>query len=192
MEKEREFSDYHNNVDFAVLFNFGDNDFECPMLHGAKLFCDKFNDLLYKIDSHEWGREGYIKSFEELCKEDTIKEILKLGFFAHQFEREASCISYITHGTPKLQNALDNINHYLEYIPWDKNRKMWERDGDKFVQNGEIPRFLVGTKEIIENELIKYGTPWEDKKEDDVFPVWCNGEVLIMYMRQGYLTYLTR
>ena len=119
--RKEEFSDYHNNVDFAVLFDFGDNDFGYPIEHGAKLFCDNFNDLLYKIDSHEWGREDYIKSFEELCKEDTIKEILKLGFFAHQFEREASCISYITYGTPKLQNALDKINHYLEYIPWDKN-----------------------------------------------------------------------
>ena len=44
------FSDYHKNVDFAVLFDFDDNDFGLAMEAGAKVFCDEFNGLLRQID----------------------------------------------------------------------------------------------------------------------------------------------
>ena len=35
---EETFSEFHKNVDFAVLFDFGDNDFGLAMEAGAKLF----------------------------------------------------------------------------------------------------------------------------------------------------------
>ena len=60
-------------VDFAVLFDFGDNDFGLAMEGGAKAFCDEFNCILRLIDlynDHEYSRNDYIVDFNELCKVD--------------------------------------------------------------------------------------------------------------------------
>ena len=47
----------------------------------------------------------------------------------------------------------------------------------------------VTSKEIAE-ALKKYGDP--DKNPAREFPVWCNGEVVILHMKNGYLNYVIR
>ena len=47
---EEVFSDFHKNLDFAVLFNFADNDFCLAIEAAAKTYCDEFNKMLYQID----------------------------------------------------------------------------------------------------------------------------------------------
>lgn len=37
------FSEFHKNVDFAVLFDFSDNDFGLAIEAAAKTYCDEFN-----------------------------------------------------------------------------------------------------------------------------------------------------
>ena len=54
----------------------------------------------------------------------------------------------------------------------------------------KFPRFITGTKAEIEEALKKQGDPLENQNSE--FPVWCNGEVVILYMKNGYLTYLIR
>ena len=46
--------------------------------------------------------------------------------------------------------------------------------------------------EEIMNAIKKYGSPHKNPDPDDKFPVWCNSEVIILYMKDGYLTYATR
>jgi hypothetical protein len=58
------------------------------------------------------------------------------------------------------------------------------------VETEKFPRFITGTNAEIAEDLKKYGDPFEDQTRE--FPVWCNGEVVILYMKNGYLTYLTR
>ena len=80
---EEIFSDFHKNLDFAVLFNFADNDFGFEIEAGAKTYCDEFNKILHQIDVYadeELVKNLYHREFEELCKIDNIKEIMKCGF----------------------------------------------------------------------------------------------------------------
>ena len=46
---EENFSAYRKNYNFAVLFNFGDNDFASSIECGAELFCDEFNRIFEQI-----------------------------------------------------------------------------------------------------------------------------------------------
>ena len=186
---EETFSDYHKNVDFAVLFDFSDNDFGLAMEAGAKLFCDEFNGLLRQIDlysDHEFMRDGYIKRFEEICKVKNIKEIMKCGFMAERMKDYADT----TFRMPNADDALDEVRSDMNYIPWDATKAVWDITENEYKLTKTLPRFITGTNKEIVEALEKYGHP--DENPTRPFPVWCNGEVIILYMKDGYLTYLTR
>ena len=188
---EEIFSDYHKNVDFAVLFDFSDNDFGLAMEAGAKLFCDEFNGLLRQIDlynDHAFMRDSYIKRFEDICKVENIKEIMKCGFLSERMKdyAEVGCSSKM----PNADDALDEVRSDMNYIPWGGDKNTYECIDGEYKVVGKFPRFITGTNEDIAEALKKYGHP--DENPTRPFPVWCNGEVIILYMRDGYLTYLTR
>ena len=67
---------------------------------------------------------------------------------------------------------------------------MWKKIDGKYVESENFDRFVAGTRAEIESILKKYGEPEEGW--DDDFPVWCNSEVVILYMKNGYLTYVVR
>ena len=88
-------SEFHNNIDFAVLFNFGDNDFSMAMEEGAELFCDEFNKMLMQIDIYQDDIDEakyYINSFNELCKIENIKEVMKCGFLSNRINFHSKII----------------------------------------------------------------------------------------------------
>ena len=187
---EETFSEFHKNVDFAVLFDFGDNDFGLAMEAGAKAFCDEFNSVLRQIDlydDHEYSRNRYIEDFNEIIKPENIKEIMKCGFMAARMRNSAEVICRMM---PNAANALTSVKSDLDYIQWDGERTRWEKVDDKYVESEKMPRFITGTNAEIAEALKRYGDPFENDKQE--FPVWCNGEVVILYMKNGYLTYLTR
>ena len=184
------FSEFHKAVDFAVLFDFGDNDFGLAMEAGAKAFCDEFNSVLRQIDmydDHEYSRNHYIEEFNELIKPENIKEIMKCGFMAARMRNSAEVICS---RMPNAANAITSVKSDLDYIPWDGERTRWEKIDGEYVETEKFPRFITGTLQEISDALKKYGDPDEVPSRD--FPVWCNGEVVILYMKNGYLTYLTR
>ena len=184
------FSDYHKNVDFAVLFDFSDNDFGLAMEAGAKAYCDEFNSILRHIDmydDHEYMKSSYIKDFNEIIKIENIKNIMKCGFASRQLSHSAEVICG---RMPVIEQAMQKVQSDLDYIPWDKDMSRWEKIDDKYVETEKFPRFITGTNEEISEALEKYGHP--DENPTRPFPVWCNGEVIILYMKDGYLTYLTR
>jgi hypothetical protein len=187
---EETFSEFHKNVDFAVLFDFSDNDFGIAMEAAAKTYCDEFNGLLRQIDmyaDHDFMKSGYLKEFDAICKIDNIKEIMKCGFLAQQMKHRAEVLC---NRMPNSSAALESIKSDMDYIPWDKDMGRWEKIGDEYVETEKFPRFITGTKAEIAEALKRYGDPFEDQTRE--FPVWCNGEVVILYMKNGYLTYLTR
>lgn len=187
---EETFSEFHKNVDFAVLFDFSDNDFGIAMEAAAKTYCDEFNATLRQIDMYddvELMQKSYLKQFEEICKIDNIKEIMRCGFLAQQMKH---CAEVICNRMPEAVAALESIKRDLDYIPWDKDMGRWEKIGEEYVETEKFPRFITGTNAEIAEALKKYGHP--DKEPSREFPVWCNGEVVILYMKNGYLTYLTR
>lgn len=187
---EETFSEFHKNVDFAVLFDFSDNDFGIAMEAAAKTYCSEFNSLLRQIDmydGHEYMRSSYIKEFNEIIKIDNIKEIMRCGFLA---QRMKNCAEVHCGRMPEAVAALASIKSDLDYIPWDKDRSHWEKIDDKYVETEKFPRFITGTNVEIAEALKRYGNPFEYQTHE--FPVWCNGEVIILYMKNGYLTYLIR
>lgn len=186
---EETFSEFHKNIDFAVLFDFGDNDFGLAMEAAAKTYCDEFNELLRQIDmynDHAYMRDSYIKRFEDICKVENIKEIMKCGFMAERMKNQADTTSRM----PSAVNALSRVMNDLNYIPWNGTRKIWEKSMDDYFVKEEVDRFITGTNKEIAEVLKKYGRPDENPTRE--FPVWCNGEEVILYMKDGYLTYLTR
>lgn len=187
---EVSFSDFHKAVDFAVLFDFGDNDFGFDIETGAKAFCEEFNSKLRQIDmydDHEWSRNNYINEFNELIKPENIKEIMKCGFMASLMRRSSEVICG---RMPNAIEALESLKSHLDYIRWDDDRTKWEKVGEEYVESEPFPRFVTGTNAEIAETLKAHGTP--DKVPSREFPVWCNGEVVILYMKNGYLTYTTR
>jgi hypothetical protein len=189
---EISFSDFHKNVDFAVFFDYSDNDFSGSIEAAAKAYCDEFNRILGQIDMYansgytcESMLNSYIKDYQELCKVETIKEIMKCGFMADRMTNAVYCGRM-----PNYESAVQKSKADVLYIPWDDERSMYEKVGDKYVESEKFDRFIAGTREEIESILKKYGEPKE--RWDADFPVWCNGEVVILYMKNGYLTYVVR
>lgn len=184
------FSEFHKNVDFAVLFDFSDNDFGLAMEAAAKAYCDEFNGILRHIDmydDHEYMKSSYIKDFNEIIKIENIKNIMKCGFASRQFSHSAKVICG---RMPVIEQAMQKVQSDLEYIPWDGIHKIWEKSMDDYFVKEEFDRFVTGTNAEIVEILKKHGNPYEDQTKP--FPVWCNGEVVILYMKNGYLTYLIR
>lgn len=187
---ENTFSEFHKNVDFAVLFDFSDNDFGLAMEAAAKTYCNEFNNILRQIDmydDHEYMKSSYIKEFNEIIKIENIKNIMKCGFASRQLSHSAEVICG---RMPVIEQAMQKVRSDLEYIPWDGIHKIWEKSMDDYFVKEEVDRFITGTNAEIVETLKKHGDPFEDQTKP--FPVWCNGEVVILYMKNGYLTYLIR
>lgn len=187
---EETFSEFHKNVDFAVLFDFSDNDFGIAMEAAAKTYCSEFNGLLRQIDMYDdvdLMKKSYLKEFEEICKIDNIKEIMRCGFLA---QRMQDCAEVHCGRMPKADDSLDEVRSDMNYIPWEGDRSRYECIDGEYKVVGKFPRFITGTNKEIAEALEKYGHP--DENPTRPFPVWCNGEVIILYMKDGYLTYLIR
>ena len=190
---EISFSDFRKNVDFAVFFDYSDNDFSSSIEAAAQAYCDEFNRILGHIytykDACETTLNSYIKDYQELCKVETIKEIMKCGFMADRMSCFSNTAVYCGK-VPNYESAVQESKANVLYIPWDEKRPMWKKVGNEYVKSEEIDRFVAGTRAEIESILKKYGEP--EKGWDDDFPVWCNAEVVILYMKNGYLTYVVR
>ena len=190
---EISFSDFRKNVDFAVFFDYSDNDFSASIEAAAQAYCDEFNRILGHIDTYQDACESilnsYIKDYQELCKVSTIKEIMKCGFMADRMSSFSNTAVYCGK-VPNYESAVQESKENVLYIPWDDKRPMWEKVGNEYVKSEEIDRFVAGTRAEIESILKKYGEP--EAGWDDDFPVWCNAEVVILYMKNGYLTYVVR
>ena len=195
---EQIFSDFHKNIDFAVLFNFGDNDFCLAIEAGAKTYCDVFNKMLHQIDIYadeELMKNSDIQQFEELCNIANIKEVMKCGFLAYRINKCAEVGCNRTPNGVYAAGALKDSKSDLDCILWNiKDVSRCETVDGKYVEVEKFPRFITGTRAEIEEALKKHGEPFEEPYEDQPqeFPVWCNGEVVILYMKNGYLTYLIR
>lgn len=189
---EDNFSEYRKNYNFAVLFNFGDNDFIHSIECGAKLFCDEFNRIFEQIDMYANDSKSscdyYIDKLNNLTKIETIKEVMKCGFFSEEIYKGGKYICSI----PEFESTQKDAKQSLDYIQWNGEVNLWEKIGDDYVITETLPRFIVGTYEEILDTIKKCGSPHQNPDPDDKFPVWCNSEVIVLYMKDGYLTYTTR
>lgn len=191
---EISFSYFRKNVDFAVFFDYSDNDFSSSIEAAAKMYCDEFNRILGQIDMYQDASNlsmlnSYIKDYQELCKVSTIKEIMKCGFMADRLS-ECSNTAVYCGKVPNYENAVLESKANVLYIPWDGERSMWKKVGNDYVESEKIKRFMTGTRAEIESIIKKYGEPEAEWNDD--FPVWCNAEVVVLYMKNGYLTYVIR
>lgn len=190
---EISFSDFRKNVDFAVFFDYSDNDFSTSIEAAAQAYCDEFNRILGHIDTYQDACESilnsYIKDYQELCKVETIKEIMKCGFMADRMSSFSNTAVYCGK-VPNYESAVKKSKANVIYIPWDEKRTVWDKVDGKYIESEKFDRFVAGTRAEIESILKKYGEPEEGW--DDDFPVWCNAEVVILYMKNGYLTYVVR
>lgn len=192
---ESQLCQYQKDKDFAFIFKFGDNDFGNYFEHSAKLYCDAYNSLLGTINRYtEYAPESikhYTQDIDNLEKREVIIESLKIGIASYSFQSD---IDIYHPEKMSFEKSMQNTNRYAnEYFDFDGERELWDKDenGEYFVSGSE-PRLVIGTRAEVEESLKTYGTPYEKESMSKEFPYWCNGEALIVYMKDGFLTYVIR
>ena len=192
---ETQLCQYQKDKDFAFIFKFGDNDFGNYFEHAAKLYCDGYNSLLgtinrYTLYSPE-SVKSYIKDIDNLEKREVIIESLKIGIASYSFQSD------IDTNHPEIMsfdNSMKYANRYAnEYFDFNGEMQLWDKDENgKYFASGSEPRLVIGSRADVEEALKTYGERDEDGGVPREFPYWCNGEALIVYMKDGFLTYVIR
>ena len=191
-------SDFHRSVDFAVIFDFGDNDFCIPMATAAEFYCDEYNRLLEKIDLNEHicndsNFNNLVDDFNKLCKLENVKEVMKCGFMSERLNGLSKSIWKDTLHDP-TESSFNKMRRDLDYIFGNDKKNRWGKVDGKYIVIDELNRLITGTHEEISTAILKYGEQRENHSTNsaDNFPVWCNDEVLVLYMKDGFLTYMFR
>lgn len=191
-------SDFHRSVDFAVIFDFGDNDFCIPMATAAEFYCDEFNRLLEKIDINEHickdsNFNNLVDDFNKLCKLENIKEVMKCGFMSERLNGFAKSIWKDTLHDP-TESSFNKMRRDLDYIFGNDKKNRWGKVDGKYIVIDELDRLITGTHEEMSSAILKYGEQRKNLTSNslDNFPAWCNDEVLVLYMKDGFLTYMFR
>lgn len=189
-------SNFRRSVDFAVLFDFGDNDFCIPMETAAEFYCNEFNRLLDKIDLNEHicndsNYNNLVDDFKKLCKLENVKEVMKCGFMSERLNGLSKSIWKDTLHDP-TESSFNKMRRDLDYIFGNDKKKRWGKVDGKYIVINELDRLISGTHEDISTAIVKYGEQhWNPAGDsEDNFPVWCNDEVLVLYMKDGSLTYM--
>lgn len=192
---ESQLCQYQKDKDFAFVFKFGDNDFGNYFEHAAKLYCDAYNSLLRTINTYtEYAPESvksYIRDIDNLEKREVIIESLKIGIASYSFQSD---IDTYHPEEMSFKKSMSNTNNYAnEYFDFEGDIQLWDKyENGEYYVSGFEPRLVIGTRAEVEESLKTYGTPDEEESMPREFPYWCNGEALIVYMKNGFLSYVTR
>ena len=192
---ESQLCQYQKDKDFAFVFKFGDNDFGNYFEHAAKLYCDGYNQIIGTINTYtEFAPESvksYIKDIDNLEKRETIIEALKLGITSYLFQSD---VDRYHPETMSFENSMKDANRYVnEYFDFNGELQLWDKDENgEYIATGTESRLVIGTRADVENSVKTYGSPYEETMKSNDFPYWCNGEALIVYMKNGFLTYVIR
>jgi hypothetical protein len=92
------------------------------------------------------------------------------------------------------KKSMSNTNNYAnEYFDFEGDIQLWDKyENGEYYVSGFEPRLVIGTRAKVEESLKTYGTPDEEESMPREFPYWCNGEALIVYMKNGFLYYVIR
>ena len=192
---ETQLCQYQKDKDFAFVFKFGDNDFGNYFEHAAKLYCDGYNQIIGTINTYtEFAPKSvksYIKDIDNLEKREVIIESLKIGIASYKFQSDVD-----TYHPEKMsfENSMKDANRYAnEYFDFNGELQLWGKDKNcEYIATGTEPRLVIGTRADVENSVKTYGHPYDETMIQQDFPYWCNGEALIVYMKNGFLTYVIR
>ena len=191
---ETQLCQYQKDKDFAFIFKFGDNDFGNYFEHAAKLYCDAYNEIINIISMYQdspIGLKNALKDINALEKQETIIEILKMGIASYNFQNNVN-----TYHLPTIsfEDAIKDTKRYTnDYFDFNGSLKIYEKnENGEYIVIGTKPRLVIGTYAEIENEIKQYGTLDKEGLIQRDFPYWCNGEAIIVYMKNGFLTYVIR
>ena len=90
------------------------------------------------------------------------------------------------------ESSFNKMRSDLDYIFGNDKKKRWGKVDGKYIVISELDRLITGTNEEISSAIEKYGEQRKNPAAEDKFPVWCNDEVLVLYMKDGFLTYMFR
>lgn len=188
--------EYSEKKDFAVYFNFGDNDFGMHIENAAKQFCKEYNELMTEIitysnmEAEELKKhpdrefylmsQGYIKELEFMEQPDLVKKLLKTLFIGSYLNNAADRVGFF-----------HNLNHTnFSVTQWQENAvktadTLFREDSDQWIIGTWEEVNKLGMERVMDFQD-------EDKKPKDLSECWNNGEALIMRMCNGRLTYEVR
>jgi hypothetical protein len=175
---------YRKDKDFAVSFCFHDNDFGGYFEDAAREFCKEYNRLLDQMDIYSKHEscdnmiKSYIEDLEYMERPNVLKETMKSLFIGAYMGNAADRIllSHRHDSGPTMKGRLDKALDYMEYLGFDREES-----------------WMIGKREDFERVKKEFEDMQDDNMKDLPFEkYWLNGEVLIMFMEEGRLTYMVR
>lgn len=178
--------------DFAFIYCFGDNDFGSNFERAGELYCDEFNQILENIDNsvNKLQKDFEIKNLEKLKEKQNIINLLKFGFSSYYFEDKLNRTYY---DIPTYEEASKKLSWLMDdYFSWDEDKPIFSKNSEtgEYSVTDLVPRLFIGTMDQIKETLPKFGICWDN--DTRLFPVDCNGEVLIIYTSEGKLEWTIR
>jgi hypothetical protein len=158
------------NRDFAFIFNFGDNDFSGYVEDVAKMYCEKYNEVMWQIEEYtkfNVSMDSYVEQIEKYESWRVIKELYK-SLFNH-------VKSYYTVRDLKYNNTEFDISKLIE----ENNKHI------KYLGFDDPNKYVFGTNEQI-TKILDDGYKYEPENENTFY--WDNAETLVVRVKNGRMT----
>ena len=171
------YSEYRKNKDFAIFFYFHDNDFGSYIQKGAEIYADRYNGILWSIDSMgkelDLDKSLYVKDLKCLENAEVIQQTIKQGVVASHIEGNLEySLLFIERGINSIDENIEDSMKTVDYLKLD-----------------DVNRFKIGTRAEIEQH-IKDNFEW--REGDTLENMWMNGEALVMVVDNGEMKVFIR
>jgi phenylalanyl-tRNA synthetase beta subunit len=156
--------------DFAFIFNFGDNDFSGYVEDVAKMYCEKYNEVMWQIEEYtkfNVSMDSYVEQIEKYESWRVIKELYK-SLFNH-------VKSYYTVRDLKYNNTEFDISKLIE----ENNKHI------KYLGFDDPNKYVFGTNEQI-TKILDDGYKYEPENENTFY--WDNAETLVVRVKNGRMS----
>ena len=174
---DKNYSEYRKNKDFAIFFCFHDNDFGSYIQKGAEIYANRYNSILWSIDSMgkelDLDKSLYVKDLKCLENVEVIQQTIKQGVVASHIEGNLEySLLFIERGINNIDENIEDSMKTVDYLKLD-----------------DVNRFKIGTRAEIEQH-IKDNFEW--REGNTLENMWMNGEALVMFVDNGEMKVFIR
>ena len=161
--------DYINNIDFAFIFHYSDNDFSCFIESTAKEYAKKITSIIRNInmyssiDEGEFMTKSYINDLDYHFKDNFIKTYFQVVFLGEY-----------------IKNYYDYVDTDKE-IAYDEALTKGKEISNDYLGFQDNNNWLFGTC----SEIDGYSKETYEKTIDGKQYLWDNAETLIFKVKNG-------
>lgn len=165
LKKEITYCEYINNIDFAFVFNYHDNDFSSLIEMSAIDYKDKLLELIGSVNDSSTNKtifDFFKKDVDNYLNPDKIIELFKTLVHAYIMinKNDDNCLRQEDFS---FENNLNNTDKTIKYLKISKEN------------------FIFGTCQ----EIDEYTKTNFEETYDNETHLWNNGETLIVKIKNG-------